>query len=202
MFRISAPTEPGTHPAHPPQAARTAGWRAFTCQTRSPSAWQQCATETAAGAVAETPCPRWHQQAAAPHSRCVCSGQLVAANLCTHADCLTWVLQRCQRQSLAQWRTGSHGGAEDTGRWLQLPRQQRICPHCSGGTDTIEHHDDCHHPLHALRRGHPGPRPAWLLSAACCSGHRFCCHLPHAVSGSQPPHRPHPQTPPGPMRHP
>jgi hypothetical protein len=36
-------------------------------------------------------------------------------------------------RALAQLRTGSHWGAEETGRWARVPREQRCCPHCSGG---------------------------------------------------------------------
>jgi hypothetical protein len=43
------------------------------------------------------------------------------------------VRQRRQREALAQLRTGSHWGAEETGRWARVPREQRCCPHCSGG---------------------------------------------------------------------
>ena len=69
----------------------------------------------------------------------VCGGQLEAADLCTSADYLSGVRERCRRQALAQWRTGSHWGAEETGRWQQIPREQRICPHCGCGTETVEH---------------------------------------------------------------
>ena len=43
------------------------------------------------------------------------------------------VRQRQLRQPLAQLRTGSHWGAEETGRWAKLPRAQRVCPHCGAG---------------------------------------------------------------------
>ena len=66
-------------------------------------------------------------------------GTLDATSLSTPAAYLTAVRKRCQREALAQWRTGSHWGAEETGRWLGLSREQRVCPHCSGGTETVEH---------------------------------------------------------------
>ena len=66
-------------------------------------------------------------------------GTLDATSLSTPAAYLTAVRKRCQREALAQWRTGSHWGAEDTGRWLGLSREHRVCPHCNGGTETVEH---------------------------------------------------------------
>jgi len=50
------------------------------------------------------------------------------------------VRQRRHREALAQLRTGSHWGAEETGRWQGLPREQRICPHChSGAVEDVAH---------------------------------------------------------------
>lgn len=44
--------------------------------------------------------------------------------------------ERSRREALAQLRTGSHWGAEETGRWARprVPREQRTCPHCAGGS--------------------------------------------------------------------
>ena len=39
------------------------------------------------------------------------------------------VRRRQDREALAQLRTGSHWGAEETGRWTRRPREQRVCPH-------------------------------------------------------------------------
>jgi hypothetical protein len=43
------------------------------------------------------------------------------------------VADRPRRMRLAQLRTGSHWLAEETGRWQQQERAQRVCPHCEGG---------------------------------------------------------------------
>ena len=81
----------------------------------------------------------------------VCGGQLDAASLCMRAPYIDVVRERCRREALAQLRTGSHWGAEETGRWLGLPREQRRCPHCKGD---IEHttHIIFHCPLYASVR--------------------------------------------------
>lgn len=51
------------------------------------------------------------------------------------------VRERRRREALAQWRTGSHWGAEETGRWARpiMPRVQRFCPHCNGGVEDVGH---------------------------------------------------------------
>ena len=49
------------------------------------------------------------------------------------------VRERARRQALAQLRTGSHWGAEDTGRRTQVTREQRVCPHCRSGIEAVEH---------------------------------------------------------------
>ena len=75
-----------------------------------------------------------------------------------HADCVgeistpLYVLQRPRppvhvraaagrqdREALAQLRTGSHWGAEETGRWTRRPREQRVCPHCHDGIEDAPH---------------------------------------------------------------
>jgi hypothetical protein len=43
--------------------------------------------------------------------------------------------RRQQREAMAQLRTGSHSGAEETGRWEHQPREARICPHCQMGVE-------------------------------------------------------------------
>ena len=81
----------------------------------------------------------------------VCGGSLDATSLSKPAAYLTDVRERSRREALAQWRTGSHWGAEETGRWQQIPREQRLCPHCGGGTETVSHMIfDC--PLYAQLR--------------------------------------------------
>ena len=73
------------------------------------------------------------------------------------AEYLGVVKERRRRQALAQWRTGSHWGAEETGRWARpiMPRAQRLCPHCSGGVEDVGHMVfDC--PLYSrLREQYP-----------------------------------------------
>ena len=53
----------------------------------------------------------------------------------------TWeaVQRRQQREALAQLRTGSRWGAEETGRWERQPREARICPHCQLGVEDPTH---------------------------------------------------------------
>jgi hypothetical protein len=49
------------------------------------------------------------------------------------------VRERRRREALAQLRTGSHWGAEETGRWTGVVREQRSCPHCHGGVEDVAH---------------------------------------------------------------
>jgi hypothetical protein len=81
----------------------------------------------------------------------VCGGNLDAANLGTCAAYLMAVRERSRREALAQLRTGSHWGAEETGRWERVPREQRLCCHCGSGVETVGHMIfDC--PLYASLR--------------------------------------------------
>ena len=81
----------------------------------------------------------------------VCGGTLDAATLGTRAAYLTAVRERSRRAALAQLRTGSHWGAEETGRWDKIPPEQRLCSHCGGGIETVQHMIfDC--PLYAALR--------------------------------------------------
>ena len=50
----------------------------------------------------------------------------------------TW-RRRQQREALAQLRTGSPWGAEETGRCERQPREGRICPHCQLGVEDATH---------------------------------------------------------------
>ena len=45
------------------------------------------------------------------------------------------VRERKRREALAQLRTGSHWWAEETGRWVGVAREHRMCPHCGGGVE-------------------------------------------------------------------
>ena len=49
------------------------------------------------------------------------------------------VRRRQDREALAQLRTGSHWGAEESGRWTRRPREQRVCPHCHDGIEDAPH---------------------------------------------------------------
>ncbi|KAL4855790.1 Retrovirus-related Pol polyprotein from type-2 retrotransposable element R2DM [Chlorella vulgaris] len=81
----------------------------------------------------------------------VWGGTLDTASLGTRAAYLTVVRERSRRAPLAQLRTGSHWGAEETGRWDKTPPEQRLCSHCSGGVETVQHIIfDC--PLYASLR--------------------------------------------------
>jgi hypothetical protein len=57
------------------------------------------------------------------------------------AEHLSVVRERRRMEALAQLRTGSHWGAEETGRWARprVPREQRTCPHCAGGVEDVSH---------------------------------------------------------------
>ena len=68
--------------------------------------------------------------------------------------------QRSRRQALAQLRTGSHWLAEETGRWRQQQRDERLCPHCHAVGE--QHIEDAAHAVlfcpraAALRAQYPG----------------------------------------------
>ena len=66
-------------------------------------------------------------------------GSIDAASLGRPAAYLLGVREGSRRRALAQWRTGSFWGLEETGRWQQLPREERPCPHCQGGIETVAH---------------------------------------------------------------
>ncbi|KAL4859077.1 Retrovirus-related Pol polyprotein from type-2 retrotransposable element R2DM [Chlorella vulgaris] len=68
----------------------------------------------------------------------VWGGTLDAASLGTRAAYLTVVRERGWAP-LAQLRTGSHWGAEETGRWDKTPPEQQLCSHCGGGVETVQH---------------------------------------------------------------
>ena len=63
--------------------------------------------------------------------RDACGGELDAATLWAPEAYLLAVRERCRRRALAQLRTSSHWGAEETGRWHGVPRPDRVCPHCN-----------------------------------------------------------------------
>ena len=57
------------------------------------------------------------------------------------AEYLGVVRERRRREALAQLRTGSHWGAEETGRWARprVSKEQRVCPHCAAGVEDVAH---------------------------------------------------------------
>ncbi|KAL4854747.1 hypothetical protein ACK3TF_004665 [Chlorella vulgaris] len=129
---------------------------------RQPWAQQLAAALAAMGlqldrkAAVQSACSAWqlkHLQDAATregasklqhYTQGVCGGTLDAASLGTCAAYLTVVRERSRRAPLAQLCTGSHWGAEETGRWGKIPPEQRLCNHCGA------HDFDC--PLYASLR--------------------------------------------------
>jgi hypothetical protein len=70
---------------------------------------------------------------------CVRGGDVGGPEEYGRAQYLDVVRERVRREALAQMRTGSHWGAEETGRWEGVPREQRICPHCLAGVEDVAH---------------------------------------------------------------
>ena len=66
-------------------------------------------------------------------------GGSISAEAYTPASFLCDVPERRRRVRLAQWRTGSHWMAEETGRWQRLDRTQRPCPHCQAPLEDVRH---------------------------------------------------------------
>jgi hypothetical protein len=83
-----------------------------------------------------------------------CGGLLPPASLGCRHPVFRLVRERQRRQAYMQLRTGTHWGAEETGRCQRprVPREQRVCPHCSSGAiETVQHMVfDC--PLYAQLR--------------------------------------------------
>lgn len=100
------------------------------------------------------------------------------------------VRSRSRRVALAQLRTGSHWGAEETGRWARLPREQRVCPHCSGGVEDVPHMlFDC--PLYAPVRARfpdlftgaaPSVRAFLEQDAGLLAGFAAACSAAHSAA--------------------
>ena len=88
------------------------------CQERQLSQFQHAATRDGATKLRQ-------------YSTNISGGLMCASQLAVRAPYLEVVRQRRLREALAQLRTGSHWGAEETGRWSQTPREQRHCPHCT-----------------------------------------------------------------------
>ena len=124
-------------------------------------------------------------------------GGSISAEAYTPASFLCDVPERRRRVRLAQWRTGSHWMAEETGRWQRLDRTQRPCPHCQAPLEDVRHAVyDC--PLYAGLReeyaelfhspGHSLPSLAAFLGQA-RQGRlaRFAdrCHEEHAAALAQ-----------------
>ena len=124
-------------------------------------------------------------------------GGSISAEAYTPASILCDVPERRRRVRLAQWRTGSHWMAEETGRWQRLDRTQRPCPHRQAPLEDVRHAVyDC--PLYAGLReeyaelfhspGHALPSLAAFLGQA-RQGRlaRFAdrCHEEHAAALAQ-----------------
>ena len=97
-------------------------------------------------------------------------GGSISAEAYTPASFLCDVPERRHRVRLAQWRTGSHWMAEETGRWQRLDRTQRPCPHCQAPLEDVRH-AVCDCPLYAgLREEYAelfhSPGHAWPSLAA------------------------------------
>ena len=63
----------------------------------------------------------------------VCGGAVTAESVAQRQPYLEQVRERRRREAVAQLRTGSHWGPEETMRWQGVPREQRICPRCDMG---------------------------------------------------------------------
>jgi len=107
----------------------------------------------------------------------VCGGKVDAASLGIRAPYLDAVRERSRREALAQLVTGSHWGAEETGRWQKLPREQRVCPHCHQGIEDVDHMV-FHCPLYALLR----LRFASLFQPTPASLHEFLQQSPACLA--------------------
>ena len=82
----------------------------------------------------------------------VCGGVVTAETLEQQQPYLAEVRERRRREALAQLRTGSHWGAEDTGRWQRVPREQRVCLQCDTGAVEDVPHIVFHCPFYAAVR--------------------------------------------------
>jgi len=95
----------------------------------APSTWRRCAVAADRRSFSSC-CQR--QLRKAPASCSTTLGTLQARVPGTAGHWVPWLL-------------------EETGRWERLPRSQRICPHCSGGIEDVEH-VIFHCPLYASLR--------------------------------------------------
>jgi len=103
-------------------------------------------------------------------------GRITPGSLEQMQPYLDEVRLRQHRQALAQLRTGSHWGAEETGRWRRQPREQRTCPHCASGAVEDVSHIVFYCPLYSALRarfpdlfsGDPANGPQTLHTFLCC----------------------------------
>ena len=78
----------------------------------------------------------------------VWGGFLTYGALSQRPKYLDEVRQRQHRGALAQIRTGSHWGAEETGRWARQPRELRLCLRCDMGAIEDAPHMCLHCPFY------------------------------------------------------
>ena len=83
-----------------------------------------------------------------------CGGVVEPETLAKPHPVLSLVRERQRRQAFTQLRAGTHCGAEETGRSKgpRVPREQRVCPHCSSGAIETVYHMVFECPLYARLR--------------------------------------------------
>ena len=79
----------------------------------------------------------------------VCGGVVTADSVAQRQPYLLEVRERRRREALAQLRTGSHWGPEETMRWQRVPREQRTCQQCDSGAVGDVPHIVFHCPFYA-----------------------------------------------------
>ena len=133
----------------------------------------------------------------------VCGGGVDSESVAQQQPYLREVRERHRREALAQLRTGSHWGAEETGRWQRVPREQRTCQHCDSGAVEDVPHIVFHCPLYSAVRERFSelfacvPDPSAPLSLAAflspnqpatrLADFSRACHLLWVAAGPQPP---------------
>ena len=136
----------------------------------------------------------------------VCGGVVTADSVAQRQPYLLEVRERRRREALAQLRTGSHWGPEETMRWQRVPREQRTCQQCDSGAVGDVPHIVFHCPFYAAVRDrfsdllscvHDASAPralALLLSpeqpAPRLADFARACHQHFAAAGPQAPPAP------------
>lgn len=86
------------------------------------------------------------------HYVAVCGNEVTAESVAQRQLYLGAVRERGRREALAQLRTGSHWGPEETMRWQGVPREQRICQQCDTGAVGDVSHIVFHCPFYSSVR--------------------------------------------------